>query len=150
MCSAQKCPQPASFFFSQSNQLIAKSDESTEYSKASWKDRPAILNIVKVVVRTIQEGMKFLLWYQAWFWRCFIYIIVQVNHPLILERFCSSFPCKHTTCIPRWNDSETVLSTSLQRGTHVVCLQGCSHTYPEYYNPWCSDGFRLLRKSPMA
>ena len=31
-------------------------------------------------------------------------------------------PYKHTTCIPSWNDLETIVSTSLQRGIHVVCL----------------------------
>ena len=31
-------------------------------------------------------------------------------------------PYKHTTWIPRWNDVETVTSTSFQRGIHVVCL----------------------------
>ena len=36
------------------------------------------------------------------------------------------FPCKHTTCISRWNELETVVSTSLQRGIHVVSLQGFS------------------------
>ena len=37
-------------------------------------------------------------------------------------------PYKHTTCISRWNDVETVVSTSCQRGTHV-CLQGMA-------SPW--------------
>ena len=31
-------------------------------------------------------------------------------------------PYKHTTRIPRWNDVETAVSTSFQRGIHVVCL----------------------------
>ena len=35
-------------------------------------------------------------------------------------------PCKHTTCISRWNEVETVVSMSLQRGIHVVSLQGFS------------------------
>ena len=29
---------------------------------------------------------------------------------------------KHTTCIPRWSDVKTTVSTSLQREIHVVCL----------------------------
>ena len=29
-------------------------------------------------------------------------------------------PYKHTTCIPRWNDIETTVSTSFQLGIHVV------------------------------
>ena len=33
-------------------------------------------------------------------------------------------PYKHTACIPRWNDVETIVSTSFQRGIHLVCLQG--------------------------
>ena len=33
-------------------------------------------------------------------------------------------PCRLTTCVPRWEDVETVVSTSLQRGIHVVCLLG--------------------------
>ena len=33
-----------------------------------------------------------------------------------------NFPYKHTTWIPRWNYAETVVSTSFQRGIHVVCL----------------------------
>ena len=33
-------------------------------------------------------------------------------------------PYKHTTWIPRSNDVETIVSTSFQRGVHVVCLQG--------------------------
>ena len=32
------------------------------------------------------------------------------------------FPYKHTTSIPRWNEVETTVSTSFQRGIHVVCL----------------------------
>ena len=31
---------------------------------------------------------------------------------------------KHTTCIPRWNNAETTVSTSFQCEIHVVCLQG--------------------------
>ena len=31
-------------------------------------------------------------------------------------------PYNHTTCIPSWNDLETTVSMSLQRGIHVVCL----------------------------
>ena len=31
-------------------------------------------------------------------------------------------PYKHTTWIPRWNDVETVVSTSFQREVHVVSL----------------------------
>ena len=31
-------------------------------------------------------------------------------------------PYKRTTWIPRWNDVEKVVSTSFQRGIHVVCL----------------------------
>ena len=34
-------------------------------------------------------------------------------------------PYKHSTSIPRWNDVETVVSTSFQRGIHVKCLLGC-------------------------
>ena len=33
------------------------------------------------------------------------------------------YPYKHTTCIPHWNDVETVVSASFQRGIHVVCLK---------------------------
>ena len=33
-------------------------------------------------------------------------------------------PYKHSTCIPRWNGVETFVSTSFQRGIHVVCLLG--------------------------
>ena len=29
-------------------------------------------------------------------------------------------PYKHTTWIPRWNDMETVISMSFQRGIHIV------------------------------
>ena len=29
---------------------------------------------------------------------------------------------EHITCIPRWNNLERTVSTSFQRGTHVVCL----------------------------
>ena len=32
------------------------------------------------------------------------------------------YPYKHTMCIPRWNDVETTVSTSFQRGIHVVWL----------------------------
>ena len=38
--------------------------------------------------------------------------------------FCVHTPHKHTTWIPHWNDVETTVSTSFQRGIHVVCLQG--------------------------
>ena len=31
-------------------------------------------------------------------------------------------PYKHTTWIPRWNNEETVVYTSFQRGIHGVCL----------------------------
>ena len=31
-------------------------------------------------------------------------------------------PYKHTTWILRWNDVETVVSTSFQRGIQAVCL----------------------------
>ena len=31
-------------------------------------------------------------------------------------------PYKYTTWIPRWNDGETTVSTSFQRGVHVVCM----------------------------
>ena len=31
-------------------------------------------------------------------------------------------PYKHNRCIPRWNDVETVVSTSFQRGIHVMYL----------------------------
>ena len=34
----------------------------------------------------------------------------------------NKWPYKHTTCIPRSNDVETVVSTSFQREIHVVCL----------------------------
>ena len=30
---------------------------------------------------------------------------------------------KHSTCVPRWNNVETTVSTSFQRGIHVVCLK---------------------------
>ena len=36
--------------------------------------------------------------------------------------FFEHLPRKHTTCILCWNDVETFLSTSFQRGIHVVCL----------------------------
>ena len=36
----------------------------------------------------------------------------------------SHFPYKHTTCIPRWNDVETVVSKSFQRIMHVGCFVG--------------------------
>ena len=39
-----------------------------------------------------------------------------------LEFVLLKFPCKHTTCIPRWNDVATVVSTVFQRENHVVCL----------------------------
>ena len=39
------------------------------------------------------------------------------------------FPYKHSTCIPRWNDAKTTISTSFQRGIHVVCLQGRLEKY---------------------
>ena len=42
------------------------------------------------------------------------------------------YPNKHTTWILRWNDVETVVSTSFQRGIHVVCLLGY------YYFSWKS------------
>ena len=40
----------------------------------------------------------------------------------IKDKFDAPVPYKHTPCIPRWNDVETVLFTSFQRGIHVVCL----------------------------
>ena len=39
-------------------------------------------------------------------------------------------PYKHTTWILRWNDVETVVSTSFQRRIHVVCLQ------PKFWIRW--------------
>ena len=33
-----------------------------------------------------------------------------------------ALPYKHTAWIPRWNDMEMVVSTSFQRGIHVMCL----------------------------
>ena len=39
-----------------------------------------------------------------------------------LEFVLLKFPYKHTTCIPRWNDVATVVSTVFQRVNHVVCL----------------------------
>ena len=38
------------------------------------------------------------------------------------ENLEKSLLYKHTMWIPRWNDVETVVSTSFQRGIHVVCL----------------------------
>ena len=50
------------------------------------------------------------------------WIITQIKHD---SEIYHKHPCKHTTCIPSWNDVEPVVSTSFQRGIHVVCLQGC-------------------------
>ena len=36
----------------------------------------------------------------------------------------SDLPYKHTTCIPRWNEVEITVSTSFQRGIHMVWLYG--------------------------
>ena len=38
-------------------------------------------------------------------------------------------PYKHTTCISRWNDLKTIISASFERGIHVVCVHGISHSY---------------------
>ena len=43
--------------------------------------------------------------------------------------FMNSLPYKHTTCIPHWNDVDTVVSTLFQRGIHVVCLSGICYHY---------------------
>ena len=32
------------------------------------------------------------------------------------------YPCKQTAYIPRWNNVETFVYMSFQRGIHVVCL----------------------------
>ena len=50
-----------------------------------------------------------------------------------------SYPYNHTMWIPRWNDVETAVSTSFQRGIHVVCLQGF---YFEF--PFCCFNLNLL------
>ena len=36
--------------------------------------------------------------------------------------FTDPCSCKHTTCISRWNDVETSVSTPFERGIHMVCL----------------------------
>ena len=43
----------------------------------------------------------------------------------LLFHFISFFyfiPCKHTTCIPRWKNTETVIPTSFQRGILFIYL----------------------------
>ena len=50
-------------------------------------------------------------------------------------------PHKHTTCIPRWNDVEKTVSTSLQLGIHVVCLL----RYRVILRRFCMD-FRWISK----
>ena len=43
----------------------------------------------------------------------------KANRSECLEKL----PYKHTTGIPHWNDAETTVSSSLQRGMQVMCLQ---------------------------
>ena len=46
---------------------------------------------------------------------------------LITVKNCSPaclVPYKHITYIPRWNNVETTVSASFQRGVHVACLEG--------------------------
>ena len=51
---------------------------------------------------------------------------IKVQHSIQLWTRCAHVPYKHTTCIPRWNDVKTVVSTSFQREILVVCLWGCT------------------------
>ena len=61
-----------------------------------------------------------------------LYMNDEVNKtftPSPMISFCSSrkvnsyiVPYKHSTCIPRWNEVETNVSTSFQCGIHVECL----------------------------
>ena len=74
-------------------------------------------------------------------WRCTSIFIVRVEHisHFFLVFSCriwtgkavnyfrkNLYPYKYFTWIPRWNDVKTVVSTSFQRGIHVVCLLGSS------------------------
>ena len=84
--------------------------------------------------------------YRTAFFRC-----LWISHALITLRYCnfllrhisptlfSKFnkfiQYKHNACIPRWNDVETTVSTSFQRGIHVACLYSAS--------AWRTDSFTL-------
>ena len=75
----------------------------------------------------------------------------------------NQFPCKHITCIPRWNSVESTVSTLFQRGIHVMCYSIFSRpswsyrdvitTLPNIYNcDFCQNSFKIVyyfhRKAP--
>ena len=49
-----------------------------------------------------------------------LYKIYFLSANLIL--IINKLPYKHIMWIPRWNDVETTISISFQRGIHAVCL----------------------------
>ena len=85
---------------------------------------------IRIMENTDQEKLRV--------WKLFTqsYFITNGNveavYPVISNTFCEkralaqnhheSRPYKHTMWFPCWNDIETAVSTSFQRGIHVVCL----------------------------
>ena len=47
---------------------------------------------------------------------------VEIYETMKINLIKRADPYKHSTWIPRWNDVETSVSMSFQRGIHVECL----------------------------
>ena len=53
---------------------------------------------------------------------CYNYIYICKYLTWEVPSRFKELPYKHSSCIPRWNDVKTNVSTSFQRGIHVECL----------------------------
>ena len=63
------------------------------------------------------------------------------------EHIYRLIPYRHTTCIPRWNDMETTVSTSFQRGIQVLCLQATWNVSKnKYFSPSDTHMYILYQK----
>ena len=58
--------------------------------------------------------------YQQFNWSPWTHLFVWKFYSDLDDNKKKKIPYKHTTCIPRWNNVKTVVSTSFQRGIHVV------------------------------
>ena len=55
------------------------------------------------------------------FWTTLFWYSLVNSNVYTLKCVTKTLLCKHTMCTIRWSDAETVVSTSFQRGIHVVC-----------------------------
>ena len=63
-----------------------------------------------------------------------IYVLIICD--LIISAFVVNCDHKHITRIPRWNNVEATVSTSFQRGIHIVYLyiHNCFQTLSKIYD----------------